>query len=137
MGHDPARPQKTARGTQAFLCALSLAAFALSAGSAGAVDGEVLISQSKANAGGITPGDAPGFPVTLNDPYAGGSIIARHGQPAQRVHALQLEFDRSLYLDRDGQRAGPGFDRIATLLESLAAGLGHALLDGQLRDAAE
>jgi hypothetical protein len=35
---------------------------------AGAVDGDVLISQAKINAGGITPGDAPGFPATLSRP---------------------------------------------------------------------
>ena len=32
---------------------------------AAAVDGEILIDQAKVNAGGITPGDAPGFPATL------------------------------------------------------------------------
>jgi hypothetical protein len=31
-----------------------------------AMDGEVLIDQAKVNAGGITPGDAPGFPATLS-----------------------------------------------------------------------
>ena len=33
-----------------------------------AVDGEILIDQPKVNAGGITPGDAPGFPATLSRP---------------------------------------------------------------------
>ena len=78
-----------------------------------------------------------GLPAMLNDPYAGGSIVARHGRPAERVHALQLEFDRTLYLDRGGRQAGPGFDGIASLLETVAVGLGQALLDNQLRDAAE
>jgi hypothetical protein len=35
---------------------------------AAAVDGEILIDQAKVNAGGITPGDDPGFPATLNKP---------------------------------------------------------------------
>jgi len=77
-----------------------------------------------------------GLRVALNDPYAGGSIVARHGQPAGGNHALQLEFDRSLYLDRDGA-AGRGFDRIASLIEALATRLGGALLGSQVRDAAE
>jgi N-formylglutamate amidohydrolase len=80
---------------------------------------------------------AAGLRVTLNDPYAGGSIVARHGRPDNGVHAVQLEFDRSLYLDRDGRRAGRGFDGIAGLLEILATGLGKALLDRQFREAAE
>lgn len=78
-----------------------------------------------------------GLTTMLNDPYAGGSIVARHGRPGESVHALQLEFDRSLYLDRDGRRAGAGFDRIASLLETLAVGLGNALLQRQLDEAAE
>ncbi len=77
-----------------------------------------------------------GLRVALNDPYAGGAITARHGRPATGVHALQLEFDRSLYLDRDGN-AGHGFDRIASLIEALAKRLGEALLASQMREAAE
>lgn len=33
-----------------------------------AVDGVVLIDQNKAMAGGVTPGDLPGFPVTISTP---------------------------------------------------------------------
>jgi len=36
--------------------------------SAHAVDGEILITQAKALAGNVTPGDAPGFPVTISQP---------------------------------------------------------------------
>lgn len=78
-----------------------------------------------------------GFRVALNDPYAGGAIVCRHGRPDQGVHALQLEICRSTYLERDGRTAGPGFDRVAQLVETLAASLGTALLARQLRDAAE
>jgi hypothetical protein len=41
---------------------------ALAAASAHAVDGVTLINQSKALAGGVTPGDEPGFPVTISRP---------------------------------------------------------------------
>ncbi len=78
-----------------------------------------------------------GFRAMLNDPYAGGAIIARHGRPSNGIHALQLEIDRATYLERDGRTAGPGFDRVAALIETLAAGLGQAMLDRSLRDAAE
>lgn len=33
-----------------------------------AVDGQILITQAKALAGGVTPGDAAGFPVTISQP---------------------------------------------------------------------
>lgn len=78
-----------------------------------------------------------GFRVAWNDPYAGGAIIARHGRPAGGVHALQVEIDRSAYLLRDGRTPGPGFDRIASFIETLAMGLGRAILDRSLREAAE
>jgi N-formylglutamate amidohydrolase len=64
-----------------------------------------------------------GFSVSRNAPYAGGHITARHGRPAEGVHALQLEIDRSLYLGPDMREAGPGFDRVARLIASLAAAL--------------
>ena len=78
---------------------------------------------------------AAGFTAALNDPYAGGAIIVRHGRPNEGIHALQLEIDRSLYLDRDGRSAGLGFDRVASLVEALGRGLGEAFTD--LREAAE
>jgi N-formylglutamate amidohydrolase len=78
-----------------------------------------------------------GFRFALNDPYAGGAIVARHGRPHDGVHALQLEINRAAYLDRDGRNAGVGFDRIAMLIEALASGLGQAIIDRQLSEAAE
>ena len=40
----------------------------LVATAAAAVDGVILIDQNKALAGNVTPGDAPGFPVTITQP---------------------------------------------------------------------
>lgn len=42
---------------------------------------------------------ASGLPYRENSPYAGGHIVERHGAPARGIHAIQLELDRSLYLD--------------------------------------
>ena len=67
----------------------------------------------------------------------GGAIVARHGRPAEGVHAIQVEIDRSLYLKEDGRTAGVGFDRIACLIEAIAVGLGKSLLGRTVRDAAE
>src|SRR5271166_431225 len=50
---------------------LALAAlFAGLCGSLYAVDGVVLIDQNRALAGSVTPGDTPGFPVTITLPGA-------------------------------------------------------------------
>lgn len=78
-----------------------------------------------------------GFEAGLNDPFAGGHVIERHGRPSRGVHALQLEIDRRCYLDPRLAKPGPGFDRVATLIETLAVALGQALIGRQYATAAE
>ncbi len=64
-----------------------------------------------------------GFTAGRNNPYAGGHITAVHGRPAQGIHALQLEIDRSLYLDDALREPGPGFDRTTHLIAAIAGAL--------------
>ena len=78
-----------------------------------------------------------GLDSALNEPFAGGYVIDRHGWPAHGVHALQLEIDRRCYLDESLQEPGPGFDRISTFIEILAVELGERLLARQFATAAE
>ena len=78
-----------------------------------------------------------GYRVAMNEPYAGGAIVTRHGRPSSGIHAIQLEIDRSCYLAGDERTPGAGFDRLACLLENLATLLGEALLARGLRVAAE
>ena len=78
-----------------------------------------------------------GYAAGVNDPFAGGHIVDRHGAPSRGVHALQIEIDRRCYLDDRLHGPGPGFDRIAALIESLALDLGALLLDRQFATAAE
>ena len=40
-----------------------------------------------------------GYVVRRNDPYAGGFITRHYGRPRQKVHALQIEIARGLYMD--------------------------------------
>jgi len=40
-----------------------------------------------------------GYVVRRNDPYAGGYITRHYGRPQARVHALQIEVARDLYMD--------------------------------------
>lgn len=62
---------------------------------------------------------AHGLSAALNVPYAGGHVLDRHGQPAERVHAVQIEFDRALYLDADGDAPGYGLAATARLLRAM------------------
>jgi N-formylglutamate amidohydrolase len=77
------------------------------------------------------------FEVGFNDPFAGGHVVERHGCPARNVHALQVEIDRSLYLDPDLREPGPGFDRLACFIEMLAERVGEHLLAQPFATAAE
>ncbi len=78
-----------------------------------------------------------GFQARLNDPFAGGHVIERHASPARGVHALQIELDRRCYLDQALKDPGPGFNKAAFLIETLAVELGAALLGQQFATAAE
>ncbi|MBV8687159.1 MAG: N-formylglutamate amidohydrolase [Alphaproteobacteria bacterium] len=78
-----------------------------------------------------------GLPVARNAPYAGGEITARHGRPAEGVHALQMEIDRSLYLGADLRVPGAGFDRISRLIAAVAEALAREALRPREAIAAE
>ncbi len=68
-----------------------------------------------------------GYAVSRNKPYAGGFITEHYGQPTRGVHAMQLEINRSLYMDeRTLERTG-GFTRLAADLARFADGLAVAL----------
>lgn len=62
---------------------------------------------------------AQGFRTARNAPYAGGYTLDRHGRPERGIHAVQIEIDRSLYLDRALDRPDLGIDRIRSLFSIL------------------
>ena len=78
-----------------------------------------------------------GFRTGVNQPFAGGHVIQRHGTPSNGIHALQIEVDRRCYLTSGGSEPGPGFERTARLFEQLALRLGQFLLDRRFAQAAE
>jgi N-formylglutamate amidohydrolase len=78
-----------------------------------------------------------GLAVARNAPYAGGEITRRYGRPAEDLHALQIELDRSLYLAPDLRTPGPGFDRIASLIADIARAVSAAALEPPQAVAAE
>jgi len=66
---------------------------------------------------------AAGHPVAINTPYAGGHVIERHGAPAAKIHAVQLELDRTLYLDHALNAPGAGFAKTVALVRAIAEAL--------------
>ena len=72
---------------------------------------------------------ALGYKTACNAPYAGGYVVGRHGRPRQGQHALQIELDRSIYLDADLRAPGPGFEGACRLIAKVADALETRLLD--------
>jgi N-formylglutamate amidohydrolase len=85
----------------------------------------------------MTASRALGYRTACNAPYAGGYIVGRHGRPASGAHALQIEIDRSCYLDRDLRTPGPGFEGAARLIAAVANALECRLLGNRDAIAAE
>ena len=71
---------------------------------------------------------ALGYRASCNAPYSGGYIVARHGRPREGVHALQIEIDRSTYLDADLRTPGPGFEGVSRLIAAVVQALEARLL---------
>jgi len=78
-----------------------------------------------------------GYATALNLPYAGGHILATHGAPGADIHAIQLEIDRTAYLDAALDRPGPGLPRVAAMLRQMIAALAEEALDSRYPLAAE
>ena len=61
-----------------------------------------------------------GFNVAVNDPYKGCELVRRHGNPSENYHSLQIEINRSLYMDEVTLAKQPGFYRIKMVMTGLA-----------------
>lgn len=78
-----------------------------------------------------------GFLAALNHPYSGDHILRRHASVDHDIHALQLEVDRSLYLDSRLREPGPGVGRISQMITSLVETLADQAIGSQTLMAAE
>lgn len=67
--------------------------------------------------------EAAGFAVARNAPFAGGFITQRYGRPSQGWHAVQIEIDRSLYLDERRIEKRIDFAAVAQALRGVIARL--------------
>ena len=67
-----------------------------------------------------------GYRVIRNTPYAGGYTTEHYGRPARRVHALQIELNRGLYLDEETLTPTAGFGHLKADIEGLTRALTRA-----------
>ena len=64
-----------------------------------------------------------GYSIGRNKPYAGGFITEHYGNPASGLHAVQLEFNRAIYMDERRREKSARFAQVAADFAILAEAL--------------
>ncbi|MEE9434368.1 MAG: N-formylglutamate amidohydrolase [Sphingorhabdus sp.] len=72
--------------------------------------------------------ETAGYVCGLNHPYPGDHVLKQHGNPVGDIHAVQLEVDRTLYLDADLREPGRGVEGVSMLILEVAEMLADAAL---------
>ena len=72
-----------------------------------------------------------GFRVARNTPFAGAFISRRYGKPQMGQHAVQIEIDRSLYMDEARIRPSAEFDAVRRRLVGVIADIARLGQSGQ------
>ncbi|MSO97636.1 MAG: N-formylglutamate amidohydrolase [Rhodospirillaceae bacterium] len=67
-----------------------------------------------------------GYRILRNNPYAGGFTTHHYGDPANGVHAIQIEINRALYMDEATLQRRAGFAKLRTDLRQAAGTLATA-----------
>ena len=60
-----------------------------------------------------------GFSVSRNMPFAGAYIVQEYGRPSVGQHAVQVELDRSLYMDEACIQKHEGFEQTRLRLRAV------------------
>ncbi|VVT12881.1 N-formylglutamate amidohydrolase [Erythrobacter sp. EC-HK427] len=71
-----------------------------------------------------------GASVAHNRPYAGGYVLDRHGAPARKISAMQLEVCRSAYLDAAMREPAEGVDAVSETIAGLVRLLADEVVAG-------
>lgn len=70
-----------------------------------------------------------GYRVEFNRPYAGAFITFNYCQPRKNIHTLQLEINRSLYMDENVYKKNNDFQSVSKCVSESLIALGKFLLD--------
>ena len=63
---------------------------------------------------------AKGYSVSVNHPYKGVELVRRYSDPARQRHSIQLEINRSLYMDETTLQRLPISERLRLDLQDMA-----------------
>ncbi len=64
------------------------------------------------------------YVVVRNTPYAGGFVTRHYGKPKARVHGLQIEINRHIYMDESRIERRPALKNLADDMRDVVAALG-------------
>ncbi len=73
-----------------------------------------------------------GFYVTINDPYKGVELVKAYSNPSQNCHSIQIEINRSLYMDEITREKNSKFQSTKSLLTDLTNEIKNNLEKGFL-----
>jgi N-formylglutamate amidohydrolase len=60
-----------------------------------------------------------GYSVTINDPFKGVELVARHSNPARGFHSLQIEVNKRLYMDEATSMTNKNFTRLKADIDKI------------------
>ena len=60
-----------------------------------------------------------GYSVSVNEPYIGNELIARHGDPSRGIDSIQVEINKKLFMDTRTFRATDGLSKVRSDLDRL------------------
>ena len=66
-----------------------------------------------------------GFSVKRNNPYAGGFITQHYGKPYESVHAIQIEINRSLYMNEKELKRLDGIKVLTRIMTDFMINMGQ------------
>jgi N-formylglutamate amidohydrolase len=72
-----------------------------------------------------------GWAIRRNSPFSGAYICSAYGRPGQNIHVVQLEINRSLYMDEASITPRPDFDVFAARIARVIRKLSVLELDDQ------
>ena len=81
--------------------------------------------------------EARGYTVRLNDPYKGAYLVEAYSDPRWGRSSLQIEINRSLYMQESTLEPKPEFATLKSDLSDLSAEIAEFALDRTLPQAAE
>jgi len=70
-----------------------------------------------------------GYRVAVNRPYKGMELVRRYSEPTAGRHSLQVEINRSLYMDEDRVRKADGFERLQHTLGGLTGAISGLMVE--------